>query len=114
MAWFFLILAGILEVAWVIGIKYGFMYPWRGILVLAVFLSIGSVLLLALAMKGDAIPMGTAYAVWTGIGTIGAAILGMILFKEPFQSLRLACIALILLGIIGLKLTAGTTDHAAP
>lgn len=113
MAWLLLIFAGILEVGWVIGIKYGLMYPWRGILVLALLLSIGSISLLALAMRGEQIPMGTAYAAWTGIGTIGAAILGMILFGESRHPLRLACIALILLGIVGLKLTTGS-DHPAP
>lgn len=112
MAWLLLVLAGILEVGWVIGIKFGLMYPWRGILVLAMILSIGSISLLALAMNVEqggekVIPMGTAYAAWTGIGTIGVAILGMIFFKESPHPLRLACMALILLGIIGLKFSVG-------
>ena len=117
MAWVYLLLAGLFEIAWVIGIKYGMMHPWRGplglvnwMLVLAMLVSVVSISLLAMSMKGDAIPMGTAYAVWTGIGTIGAALLGMILFGESYDPRRWACIALIIVGIIGLKLTMGATQ----
>ena len=120
MAWLILILAGLLEIGWVLGIKYGMMYPWRGplglvnwMLVLSLVVSVASISLLALSMHNNAIPMSTAYAVWTGIGTIGAAILGMILFKEPAETLRLVFIALILVGIVGLKLTM-TAEPAAP
>jgi quaternary ammonium compound-resistance protein SugE len=120
MAWFILMLAGILEIGWVLGIKYGLLYPWRGplglvnwMLVLSLLVSVGSISLLALSMHNNAIPMGTAYAVWTGIGTLGAAILGMVLFKEPADAWRIAFIALILIGIVGLKLTM-TVEPAAP
>ena len=119
MAWVYLLLAGLSEIAWVIGIKYGMLYPWRGplglvnwMLVLAMLVSVCSISLLAMSMQGDAIPMGTAYAIWTGIGTIGAALLGMILFGESYAPARWACIALIILGIVGLKLTMGTAQPA--
>jgi quaternary ammonium compound-resistance protein SugE len=104
MAWLLLFIAGLLEVGWAIGLKYteGFTRPLPTILTLA---SMGaSVALLGLALK--ALPVGTAYAVWTGIGTVGTAILGMILFDDPATALRLACIGLIVAGILGLKLVS--------
>jgi quaternary ammonium compound-resistance protein SugE len=104
MAWLFLIVAGLCEIGWAIGLKYteGFtrLLPTIGT-VLAMAASLG---FLGLALKS--LPVGTAYAVWTGIGTVGTAVLGIYLFNEPAMLLRLACIGLILLGIIGLKLTA--------
>jgi quaternary ammonium compound-resistance protein SugE len=105
MAWIYLIFAGLLEVGWAIGLKYseGFTRLWPSVAtVVAMIISIG---LLALAAKQ--LPIGTAYAVWTGIGAVGAVILGIALFNDPATPLRLACVGLILLGIIGLKLTAG-------
>ncbi|MNS88023.1 Quaternary ammonium compound-resistance protein SugE [compost metagenome] len=102
MAWTLLALAGLFEVVWAIGLKYteGFTR-----LVPSVITLIGmaiSVLLLALALRH--IPVGTGYAVWTGIGAVGTAILGIILFNEPATAARLACIGLIVCGIAGLKL----------
>jgi quaternary ammonium compound-resistance protein SugE len=102
MAWIVLFVAGLLEIGWAIGLKYtdGFTRLWPTVgTVLSMILSI---VLLGLAVK--TLPIGTAYAIWTGIGTIGTAILGMILFGESAAALRLACIALIVAGIIGLKL----------
>ena len=102
MAWFYLSMAGVFEVAWAIGLKYsdGFSKPLPGLLTL---ISMGvSVWFLAIAMK--TIPVGTAYAVWTGIGAVGVAILGIVLFGESREILRVACLFLIIAGIIGLKL----------
>lgn len=104
MAWFFLLVAGLFETAWAIGLKYteGFsrLLPTIGT-VAAMAASIG---LLGPALKS--LPVGTAYAVWTGIGAVGATALGIYLFNEPATLLRLACIGLILSGIIGLKITS--------
>ena len=104
MAWLFLLVAGLCEIAWAIGLKYteGFsrLLPVIGT-VAAMAASIG---FLGLALKS--LPVGTAYAVWTGIGTIGATALGIYLFNEPVTLFRLACIGLILSGIIGLKITS--------
>jgi quaternary ammonium compound-resistance protein SugE len=102
MAWLYLFLAGLFEVAWAVGLKYtdGFtrLVPslWT---VGSMIVSLG---LLGLALK--TLPVGTAYAIWTGIGTIGTALLGIYLFAEPATALRLACIGLIVAGIVGLKL----------
>jgi quaternary ammonium compound-resistance protein SugE len=103
-AWFILVVAGVLEVGWAIGLKYtdGFTRPLPTILTLASM--VASVALLGLALKE--LPVGTAYAVWTGIGTVGTAILGMVLFGDPATALRLACIGLIVAGILGLKLVS--------
>jgi quaternary ammonium compound-resistance protein SugE len=106
MAWLLLVIAGLLEVGWAVGLKYteGFTRLWPSVLtgVALVF----SMVLLTLALK--TLPIGTAYAVWTGIGAVGTALLGIILFDEPRDFARLACIFLIVLGIVGLKLTG---DH---
>jgi quaternary ammonium compound-resistance protein SugE len=101
MPWMTLFVAGLLEVTWAIGLKYteGFTRLWPSILTLASMAA--SVLLLGLALKS--LPIGTAYAVWTGIGALGTAILGIILFGEPATAARLACIGLIVAGIVGLK-----------
>ncbi len=103
MQWMILVLAGLLEVAWAIGLKYtmGFtrLWPTLGTL-LAMFLSVG---LLGLAMQ--TLPVGTAYAVWVGIGAIGTAVLGMVLFGEPASAARLLSLLLIFSGVVGLKLT---------
>ncbi len=104
MHWIFLFLAGLFEIAWATGLKYtdGFSRLVPSVLTLvSIAISLG---LLGLALK--ALPMGTAYAVWTGIGTVGTALLGIYLFGEPATAIRLGCIGLILAGIIGLKLAA--------
>ena len=104
MAWVVLVVAGLFEVVWAIGLKYtdGFTRLWPS--VATVVAMVASVVLLAWAMK--TLPVGTAYAVWTGIGAVGTALLGIVLFGEPATFARLACIALIVAGIVGLKLTA--------
>jgi quaternary ammonium compound-resistance protein SugE len=97
-----LLLAGLLEVAWAVGLKYtdGFTRPWPTAATLVAM--IGSVVLLALAVR--TLPLGTAYAVWTGIGTAGAVLLGIMLFQEPATLARLFFVGLIVAGIVGLKL----------
>ena len=102
MAWFYLFIAGLLEIGWAIGLKYteGFSRLWPSILTIAAM--IFSLAFLGLALK--VLPVGTAYAVWTGIGAVGTVILGIYLFNEPATAARLACIGLILAGIVGLKL----------
>ncbi|MBN9442782.1 MAG: quaternary ammonium compound efflux SMR transporter SugE [Bosea sp.] len=104
MAWLYLFVAGLFEVGWAIGLKYthGFSRLLPTVFTLAsMAISLG---LLGLALKS--LPVGTAYAVWTGIGTIGTAILGIALLGEPAGALRLACIGLIVAGIVGLKLVS--------
>lgn len=102
MAWLILFLAGLAEVGWAVGLKYthGFTRLWPTLGTIASMII--SLWLLGLALKS--LPLGTTYAVWTGIGTIGTAILGIILFGESAAVLRLVCIGLIVAGIIGLKL----------
>ncbi len=104
MAWTVLFVAGLLEVGWAIGLKYteGFTRLVPSVLTLASMA--GSILLLGLALK--TLPIGTAYAVWTGIGAVGTALLGIALFGEPATPLRLASIGLIVAGIVGLRLVA--------
>lgn len=101
MAWTILIIAGLFEVGWAIGLKYteGFTRLWPSVWTAAAMAI--SVYLLAVALKS--IPVGTGYAVWTGVGAVGTAILGIILFGEPANAARLVCIALIVAGIVGLK-----------
>ena len=104
MPWIILFIAGLFEVAWAIGLKYteGFTRLWPSVGTLA---AMGvSVVLLGLAMR--TLPVGTAYAVWTGIGAVGTVILGIVLFAEPATAARLACVGLIVAGILGLKLTS--------
>ena len=102
MAWLILFLAGLFEVGWAVGLKYtdGFTRPWPT-LATAVSMAI-SLWLLGIAMKS--LPLGTSYAVWVGVGTVGTVILGIVLFNEPANALRLISVGLILAGIIGLKL----------
>jgi quaternary ammonium compound-resistance protein SugE len=102
MAWFYLLIAGLSEVGWAIGLKYtdGWSRLWPSVWTIAAM--IVSFIFLSLALK--TLPIGTAYAVWTGIGAIGTVILGIVLFAEPATALRLACIGLIVAGIVGLKL----------
>ena len=104
MAWVYLLFAGLFEITWAIGLKYAEGFTRLVPSVVTVIGMIVSVLLLGLALRE--LPVGTGYAVWTGIGTVGAAILGMILFQEPATAVRLGCIALIVVGIIGLKFAA--------
>jgi quaternary ammonium compound-resistance protein SugE len=103
--WLHLLLAGLAEIAWAVGLKYtdGFSRPLPTLATVAGM--VVSFYFLALAMRQ--IPLGTAYAVWTGIGAVGTVILGMVLFGESRDVVRLACIALILAGVIGLKWLAG-------
>ncbi|MCB1561057.1 MAG: quaternary ammonium compound efflux SMR transporter SugE [Xanthomonadales bacterium] len=109
MAWIYLGLAGLLEVVWAIGLKHseGLARLWPSLWTLAAMAA--SFWLLALALRS--LPIGTAYAVWTGIGAVGTAALGILLFGEPATWPRLFCIVLILAGIVGLKLT---TPISAP
>jgi quaternary ammonium compound-resistance protein SugE len=102
MAWLHLFLAGLLEVAWAFGLKQSHGFTRLAPTLFTLVTMAGSFTLLALAMRS--LPLGTAYAIWTGIGTVGTAILGMILFDEQATAVRLACIALIVAGIVGLKL----------
>jgi quaternary ammonium compound-resistance protein SugE len=106
MAWVILVVAGLFEIGWAIGLKYteGFTRPWPVIwTVLAMIISLG---LLGIAMKS--LPVGTAYSVWVGVGAVGTVILGIVLLGEPANAARLISVALILAGIIGLKLATPT------
>lgn len=104
MAWIILFIAGLFEIGWAVGLKYtdGFTRLWPTVFT-AVSL-VASMSLLGLAVKS--LPLGTAYAVWTGIGAVGTVILGIVLFKEPATVARLVCVGLIVSGILGLKLFA--------
>lgn len=105
MAWIMLVVAGLLEVCWAIGLKYteGFTRPLPTVLTVAAI--IASMVLLSVAAKS--LPIGTAYAIWVGIGALGAAVLGIFLFHEPVTPARVFFLALLLTSIIGLKLTSG-------
>jgi quaternary ammonium compound-resistance protein SugE len=104
MAGVYLTIAGLFEIGWAIGLKYteGFSRPVPTILTLGAMII--SIALLGLALRE--LPVGTGYAVWTGIGTVGTAILGMALFGDPATAVRIACIGLIVAGIVGLKLVS--------
>ncbi|MDO8977703.1 MAG: quaternary ammonium compound efflux SMR transporter SugE [Afipia sp.] len=104
MAWTMLFVAGLLEIGWAIGLKYTDGFTKLMPSVLTIISMIASVILLGLSLK--TLPVGTAYAVWTGIGTVGTAILGIWLLGDPATTLRIACIGLIVAGIIGLKVVA--------
>ncbi|MBK6289875.1 MAG: quaternary ammonium compound efflux SMR transporter SugE [Gammaproteobacteria bacterium] len=102
MAWIILVSAGLFEIGWAVGLKYseGFTRVWPSVLTV---IAMGfSIWLLAIALKQ--LPLGTAYSVWVGVGAIGTVALGIVLFDEPANTLRLASVALIVTGIIGLKL----------
>jgi quaternary ammonium compound-resistance protein SugE len=105
MTWVILFIAGLFEVAWAVGLKYtdGFTRVWPTVATAVALLA--SMSLLGIALR--TLPLGTAYAVWTGIGSVGTAVLGILLFREPATAMRLACIALIVLGIVGLKIAGG-------
>lgn len=104
MPWFLLLLAGLFEVAWAIGLKHSHGLSRPGPAVLTVLAMIASLWLLALALRS--LPLGTAYAAWTGIGTVGAFLAGLLLFGESASALRIASVGLVLAGIVGLKLSA--------
>lgn len=102
MAWIYLVVAGLLEVGWAIGLKYTEGFTRLVPTALTVAAMVASIVLLGIALRD--LPVGTGYAVWTGIGTVGAAILGMALFGDPVTVARLISIGLIIAGIAGLKL----------
>ena len=102
MAWVWVGLAGLLEIAWAMGLKLSNGFSRPGVSVLTVIGMILSFVLLSRVMK--TLPVGTAYAVWTGIGSAGTAILGILYMGEPATAARLACLAMIIAGIVGLKL----------
>lgn len=106
MSWLVLFVAGLCEIGWAVGLKYtdGFTRLWPSVFT-GVSLA-ASMALLAWAVKS--LPLGTAYTVWTGIGIVGAVILGIVLFKEPVTAPRMICLALIVAGILGLRLFGGT------
>lgn len=107
MAWILLVIAGLFEVTWAVGLKYthGFTRLWPTVgTALALILSLG---LLGIAMKS--LPVGTAYGLWVGVGAIGTVLLGILLFDEPANAGRLISLAFIIMGIVGLKLT-----HVSP
>lgn len=104
MEWVYLVVAGLFEVGWAIGLKYseGFSRPVPSIAtIIGMIISFG---LLSLALR--TLPVGTAYAIWTGIGAVGTAVLGMLLFREPADAARLVCIGLIVAGVVGLRLVS--------
>jgi quaternary ammonium compound-resistance protein SugE len=104
MAWFYLIIAGLFEVVWAVGLKYtkGFTELWPSIITATAMMI--SFYFLSQALK--TLPVGTGYAVWTGVGAVGTAIMGIILFDDPRNLGRILCIGLIVAGIVGLKLTS--------
>lgn len=104
MAWVVLFVAGLLEIGWAVGLKYteGFTRLWPTLGTAAAL--VASMTLLGIALR--TLPLGSAYAMWTGIGTVGTAMFGIIVFREPATAARLLCIALIVAGIIGLKLAS--------
>ncbi|HBJ86697.1 MAG TPA: quaternary ammonium compound-resistance protein SugE [Verrucomicrobiales bacterium] len=106
MPWLHLIIAGLLEVAWAIGLKQteGWTRLWPS--VITALLMIASFFFLSLALRS--LPLGTAYALWTGIGAVGTALVGIFVFGEPRTAARLVCIVLIVAGIVGLKLTSSS------
>jgi quaternary ammonium compound-resistance protein SugE len=110
MAWVVLFVAGLFEIGWAVGLKYteGFTRLWPTVWTGAAL--VASMGLLGMAVR--ALPLGTAYAVWTGIGSVGTAVLGIVLFREPATAIRLVCIGLIVAGIIGLKVASGSSSGA--
>jgi quaternary ammonium compound-resistance protein SugE len=104
MSWLYLTIAGVLEIVWAVGLKYTEGFTRLAPSVITIAGMVASVWFLALALR--VIPVGTGYAVWTGIGAVGTAILGIVLFSEPATAARVACIGLIVAGIVGLKLVS--------
>lgn len=105
MAWGILFLAGLLEIGWAAGLKYTEGFTRLGPTIATAAMLIASMALLGVALR--TLPLGTAYAVWTGIGTVGTALLGIFLFGEAASAARLVCIGLIVAGILGLRLASG-------
>ena len=103
MSWIYLLIAGILEMGWAVGLKYTHGFSRLGPSVLTLVAMAGSFVFLSLALRH--LPISMAYAIWTGIGIVGAAILGIVLLKEPASAIKILCILLIGAGIIGLNLT---------
>ncbi|MHB1224120.1 MAG: quaternary ammonium compound efflux SMR transporter SugE [Gemmatimonadaceae bacterium] len=106
MAWFILVVAGLFEIGWAVGLKYTEGFTRLGPTVFTAISLALSMGLLGVALK--TLPLGTAYGVWTGIGTVGTALLGILVFREPATAARLVCIGLIVTGIVGLKLVTRT------
>ncbi len=104
MAWLLIAIAGVFEIAWAVGLKYSDGFSRLVPSVLTVAAMVASIVCLGIAVKS--LPVGTAYAVWTGIGAAGTAVLGIYLFEEPATVLRLGSIALVVAGIVGLKLAS--------
>lgn len=104
MAWVYLVAAGLLEIVWAIGLKYTEGFTRLGPTAITVGAMVVSIVLLGVALRD--LPVGTGYAIWTGIGTVGTAVLGILIFHEPATALRLASIGLIVAGIVGLKLVS--------
>ncbi|ABR35570.1 MULTISPECIES: quaternary ammonium compound efflux SMR transporter SugE [Clostridium] len=104
MTWLMLIVAGLFETGWAIGLKYSEGFTRLIPSVFTIIGMIASFYFLSLALKS--LPLGTAYAIWTGIGTVGTVALGIILFKEPVDIIRLICIGFIVIGIVGLKIVS--------
>jgi quaternary ammonium compound-resistance protein SugE len=109
MAWLILFVAGLCEIGWAVGLKYtdGFTRLWPSLFTITSM--VVSLILLGVAMKS--LPLGTAYAVWTGIGAVGAVVLGIVLFKEPATAARLICVGMIVTGVLGLKFFSSTAVH---
>lgn len=105
MEWLYLVIAGTFEVGWAIGLKYSQGFTKTLPSIATIMGMVASFYFLSLSVKS--LPIGTAYAIWTGIGTIGTVLLGIVLFKEPINIMRIVCIAVIVSGIIGLKLISG-------
>lgn len=106
MPWLHLIIAGLLEVAWAVGLKQTAGWTRLGPSLITVALMIASFFFLSLALRS--LPLGTSYAIWTGIGAIGTALIGIFIFDEPRTAARLVCILLIISGVIGLKLASSS------
>lgn len=104
MAWIYLLIAGLFEIGWAIALKYTEGFTKLGASLGTIVLMILSFALLSIALR--TLPVGTAYAVWTGIGAVGTAVLGVVLFKEPVEMRRFICIGLIIAGVLGLKLVS--------
>ncbi len=102
MEWIYLVVAGFLEVGWAMGMKYSHGFTKILPSILTVIGMVASFYFLSLSLKS--LPLGNAYAIWTGIGTVGTVVLGIILFKEPINLMRLICIVFIVVGIVGLKI----------
>ncbi|MCG6914230.1 quaternary ammonium compound efflux SMR transporter SugE [bacterium BMS3Abin03] len=108
MAWFYLVIAGLFEVGWAVGLKYSAGFTKLQPSIITIVAMIASFYFLAIAVK--TIPIGTGYAVWTGIGAVGTAIAGIILFGESKELIRIFCILLIIIGIVGLKIFSKTAS----